>query len=154
MPALTRRRSKNHDHHEVWDVYFRDVHVGSVGERAGVPVHVHQWKWSAGFYPGCEPGEHRSGTATDFAAARREFEVAWHELSATKTEADYRAWRDDRDMKADIRARRARGEKLDSEIPSSMMRCFCGVSFDSHKPAESFDHRAHIYAAQVEGRTW
>jgi catechol 2,3-dioxygenase-like lactoylglutathione lyase family enzyme len=31
---------------------------------------------------------------------------------------------------------------------SSMMRCVCGVSFDSHKPDESYDHRRHIYAAQ------
>jgi hypothetical protein len=29
-----------------------------------------------------------------------------------------------------------------------------GVTFDSHKPAESYDHRRHIYAAQAEGRRW
>jgi hypothetical protein len=42
----------------------------------------------------------------------------------------------------------ARGEKLPSQIPSSLMRCVCGVQFDSWKPAESYDHRAHIYAAR------
>jgi hypothetical protein len=26
------------------------------------------------------------------------------------------------------------------------MRCVCGVTFDSHKPAEIYDHRLHIYA--------
>jgi hypothetical protein len=46
---------------------------------------------------------------------------------------------------------RARGEKLPTEFPNSMMRCICGVSFDSHKPAESYDHRGHIYAAQAKG---
>jgi hypothetical protein len=35
-----------------------------------------------------------------------------------------------------------------------MMRCVCGVTFDSHKPAESYVHRAHVYAAQAEGRRW
>jgi hypothetical protein len=36
---------------------------------------------------------------------------------------------------------RARGEKLPSEVFSSMMRCICGVEFDSWKPDESYDHR-------------
>jgi hypothetical protein len=153
MPVLTRRRSKNHDHHEVWDIYFGDVQVGTIGERAGAPVHVNQWKWSAGFYPGCKPGEHRSGTALDFFTARRNFEAAWRDLSATKTEADYQEWRDQRDRTARKYTSWARGEKLPSQIPSSMMRCVCGVRFDSHRPAESYDHRAHIYAAQAEGRT-
>ena len=51
-----------------------------------------------------------------------------------------------------MRAIRARGEKLPSEVFSSLMRCVCGVQFDSWKPDESYDHRALIYAAQAEGR--
>jgi hypothetical protein len=47
----------------------------------------------------------------------------------------------------------ARGEKLPSEVFSSMMRCVCGVQFDSWKPVESYDHRAHIYAAE-QGIHW
>ncbi len=62
MPALTRRRSDN-AHQETWHVYFGDVHVGTIGERAGVPGDLHQWQWRCGFYPGCEPGEHLDGTA-------------------------------------------------------------------------------------------
>jgi hypothetical protein len=30
-----------------------------------------------------------------------------------------------------------------------MMRCVCGVMFDSHKPEEIYEHRRHIYAAQA-----
>jgi len=30
----------------------------------------------------------------------------------------------------------------------------CGVQFDSWKPDESYDHRAHIYAAQKQGIHW
>jgi hypothetical protein len=51
-----------------------------------------------------------------------------------------------RDYKAEIRAIHARGEKLPSEVFSSMLRCVCGVRFDSWKPEESYDHCAHIYA--------
>jgi hypothetical protein len=34
-----------------------------------------------------------------------------------------------------------------------MMRCVCGMQFDSWKPAESYD-RAHIYAAEQQGLHW
>jgi hypothetical protein len=53
-------------------------------------------------------------------------------------------------LRAVIRAKRDRGEKLDTEIPNSMMRCVCGVVFDSHDPEGSLPHRRHIYAAQGE----
>jgi hypothetical protein len=43
MPALTRRRSDD-PHQETWHVYLDDVHVGTIGERAGVPVHLDRWK--------------------------------------------------------------------------------------------------------------
>jgi hypothetical protein len=42
MSALTRRRSDN-PHRVTWHVYFDDVRVGMIGERAGVPVDVDQW---------------------------------------------------------------------------------------------------------------
>jgi hypothetical protein len=153
MPSLTRRRSDDR-HQETWHVYFGDVHVGTIGERAGVPVDVDQWKWSCGFYPGSEPGEYQTGTAADFFTARREFEVAWREFSVKKTEADYQEWRDQRDRTARKYAMWADGEKLPSQIPSSLMRCVCGAAFHSHEPAESYDHRAHIYAAQQQGIHW
>ena len=129
MPALTRRRSDN-PHHVTWHAYFGDIRMGTIGERAGVPVDVDQWQWRCGFYPGSEPGEHRHGTATDFFTGRREFEAAWREFSAKKTEADYQEWRDQRDRTVRKYASWARGEK--PPPPSSMMRCACGVRFDSH----------------------
>ncbi|MCP3397757.1 MULTISPECIES: hypothetical protein [unclassified Bradyrhizobium] len=49
-------------------------------------------------------------------------------------------------------AKRARGEKLDSEIPNTLMHCVCGTLFDSWKPQESYPHRGHIYAAHAEGK--
>jgi hypothetical protein len=62
--------------------------------------------------------------------------------------------RREREARAEMRAIQARGEKLPSEVFSSMMRCVCGVQFDSWKPIESYDHRGHTYAAQAQGRTW
>jgi hypothetical protein len=151
MPALTRRRSDN-PHQVTWHVYYGDVHVGTIGERVGVPVEADQWKWSCGFYPGCEPDEHRHGTAPDFFTVRRELEIAWRELSAIKTEVDYQEWRDQRDRTEQKYASWARGNKpLHS---SSIMRCVCGVEFDSHNTIESYDHRRHIYAAPAERRVW
>jgi hypothetical protein len=50
--ALTRRRSNN-THHVTWHVSYGDVHVGTIGERAGVPVGVDQLHWSAAFIPAC-----------------------------------------------------------------------------------------------------
>ena len=152
MPSLTRRRSDN-PHHETWHVYYGDVHVGSIGKRAGVPVGVDQWQWSCGFHPGLYPGQHRYGTAATFAEARFGFEADWNALLPKIPDGAFDEYQHDRDYRAEIRAIHVRGEKLPSEIPSSLMRCICGVTFDSHKPDESYDHRRHIYAAQADGRT-
>jgi len=102
-------------HRESWSIFYDDVRVGTIGKRAGVLVEVDQWGWSLGFYPGLEPGQHRSGSAATFDQAR--------------------------------------GEKLPSEMLSSLMSCVCGVTFDSQRPAESYDHRMHIYATQAK-RSW
>jgi hypothetical protein len=49
MSALTRRRDPE-AHQEVWHGDYGDVRVGTIGERAGVPVGVEQWGWSCGIY--------------------------------------------------------------------------------------------------------
>jgi hypothetical protein len=151
MPSLTRRRSDN-PHQVTWHVYYDDVHVGTIGQRAAVPVDVDQWQWSCGFYPGLHPGHHRYGTAADFAEARIGFEADWNALLPEIADGAFDEYRHDREARAEMNAIRARGEKLPSEVFSSMMRCVCGVRFDSWKPDESYDHRGHIYAAQVAVR--
>jgi hypothetical protein len=152
MPTLTRRRSDN-PHLVTWHVYFDDVHVGTIGERAGVPV-VDQWHWSCGFYPGLHSGQHRYGTAPSFEEARTGFEADWKDLLPEIPDGAFEEYRLERESRAEMRAIQARGEKLPSEVFSSMMRCVCGVQFDSWKPEESYDHRGHIYAAQRQGTHW
>ena len=125
MSSLTRRRS--HDsRREVWLVFYGDIPVGTIGERAGVPADLDQWGWTCGFYPGVEPSQHRDGTDPTFEDSRAGFEVAWNRLLPTLTEAAFVEWRSDRDFRARIREKRARGEKLDTEIPSSLIRRVCG----------------------------
>lgn len=147
MTTLTRRRSDNEQ--ETWHVYYDDVRVGTISKCSGVPIHADRWAWSIGFYPGMEPVLHRGGTAVDFAAARAGFETVWARILPEIPAGAFDEWRSDRNARAEMKAKRARGEKLDSEIPSSMMRCVCGTVFDSWKPDESYPHRAHIYAAQA-----
>ncbi|MCA1455935.1 hypothetical protein I6F35_22470 [Bradyrhizobium sp. BRP22] len=98
-----------------------------------------------------EPGQQRRGIEASFEQARAAFEAAWRQMLPTLTEAAFDEWRDAVASRAEIRRLHERGEKLPSEIPSSMMRCPCGVVFDSHDPEESLPHRAHIYAIQAKG---
>jgi hypothetical protein len=62
--------------------------------------HRTSWEWRCGFYPGSRPGECRSGTAASLDEARAGFEAAWKVFLAARTEADFQAWRDQRDWTA------------------------------------------------------
>ena len=99
MPELTRRRSEQH-REECWHIYFGDVPVGTIAERTGNPHDTDQWEWSCGFYPGSEPGEVSCDTAATFEEARADFERAWQVFLSNRTEADFQAWRDQRDWTA------------------------------------------------------
>jgi hypothetical protein len=84
----------------------------------------------------------------DVDQARADFEAAWASLLPEIPSGAFEEYRRDREHRAEIRAIQARGEKLPIETPSSLMCRVCGVTFDSHWPAESYDDRLHIYAAR------
>ncbi len=130
-------------------MFYGDVPVGTIGQRSGVPVHVDQWGWSCGFAPGLNPGQQQAGSAATFNAARAAFEEAWQRLLPKIPDGAFAEYRRDLAWRAEIAAARERWEKLPSELPSSFMRCVCGAKFDSHKPAESYDRRGQICAAQT-----
>ena len=88
MPPSPAARSDN-PHAETWHIFFTDVRVGTIGVRAGVPLHADQWGWSIGFYPGMEPSTDRRGVAATFEAAREAFESAWTELLPTIPESAF-----------------------------------------------------------------
>ena len=89
MPELTRRRDFE-SRQECWDVYYGDVHVGTITIRSGNPNDTAPWEWRCGFYPGSAPGECTYGTAADFDQARTDFEAAWRVFLSKRTEADFR----------------------------------------------------------------
>jgi len=70
-------------------------------------------------------------------------------LLPTLTEADFDRWREARDLTAEKYTMWERREKLPSQKSNTLMRCPCGVIFDSHDPAGSYVHRAHIYESQA-----
>lgn len=145
MPALTRRRYPERP--DCWHVYYGDVHVGTIAIRTGIPPGEDPWEWACGFYPGCEPGEHTNGTAETFDQARAGFEDAWKVFLAKRTPADFQAWRDQRDWTERKYDMWARGERLPSQKPNSMMRCACGEMFDSHRLEHTLIHVPHITAS-------
>jgi hypothetical protein len=120
MPELTRGRYPERP--DCWHVYYGDVHVGTIAIREGCPHDEGPWEWACGFYPGSHPDEHQIGTAESFDEARAGFEAAWAVFLANRTEADFQAWRHDHDQTARKYAMWERGDKLQSQIPSSMMR--------------------------------
>ena len=97
---FTRRQSTDAPE-ECWHVYYGDVHAGTIAIRTGIPHDEDPWEWSCGFYPGSHPGEHTNGTAETFDQARADFEVAWRVFLSKRTEADFQAWRDQRDWTAE-----------------------------------------------------
>ena len=104
---LTRRRDP--DRKDCWQIYAADIHVGTIARSVGNPNAEPKWQWQCGFYPGSRPGEQRRGTAATFDQARADFEIAWQVFSASRTEADYQAWREQRDWTARKYALRDRG---------------------------------------------
>jgi hypothetical protein len=147
MPELTRRRYPERP--DCWHVYYGDVHVGTIARQSGCPVDVDQWEWICGFYPGCDPGEHSNGTAETFDHARAGFEKAWAVFLSRRTEADFEAWRHERDWHRQKYAMWERGERLPSQKPNSLMTCPCGDVFDSHRIEHNLVHVPHITAAQA-----
>jgi hypothetical protein len=142
MPALTRRRSE-------------DRQDGTIAKRVGNPHDTDPWEWICGFYPGSHPGETQSGTSATFDEARAEFGSAWKIFLSNRTEADFQAWRDQRDFTARKYALWDAGKRLEQPSygpgkPAHRFRkCPCGEVFDMHGPAEVFVHVPHITAAET-----
>jgi hypothetical protein len=148
MPALTRRRYPDVPE-ECWHVNFGDVHVGVIAIRTGSPHDEDPWGWNCGFYPGSPSRGMHERHGRQLRKGPRRFWAGMEDLFLKRTEADFQEWRDQRDWTERKYAMWARGEKLPSQIFSSMMTCPCGVAFDSHDPEGSYVHRVHIYAKQA-----
>jgi hypothetical protein len=148
MPELTRRRSTDAPE-ECWHIYWGDIRAGTIQIRSGIPFDEDPWGWTCGFYPGSHPGEHEDGTAATFEEARADFEDAWQRFLSKRTEADFQEWRDERDWTARKYAMWEAGERMPTQKPSSLMRCPCGATIDTHRIQDTMVHVPHITAAQA-----
>src|SRR5258706_4065491 len=111
MPALTRRRSPDAPE-ECWHVFYGDVRVGVIAIRTGMPPGEDPWGWVCGFYPGSHPREFIDGTAATFDRARADFGAAWRVFLSKRTEADFRACRDQPDWTSEKYRRLDPGERM------------------------------------------
>lgn len=125
MPALTRRRSDN-PHQETWHVYCGDVRVGTISERAGVPVDVDQWSWRVDFYPPSHRGVRDDGTASDMFKARAAFAAAWTRIEPMVTDDDFVENRRERARTAWKYRMWDTGCRMPTQTASGRSRCFCG----------------------------
>jgi hypothetical protein len=153
MPALTRRRCPD-AREECWHIYYGDVHAGTIAICTGNPHDEDPWEWHCGFYPGSHPDEHQSGTAASFGEARADFEQAWRVFLSRRTEADFQAWRRQREWTARKYALWDAGKRLEppSHGPgkpcSRFKKCPCGEVFDMHCLDENLVHVPHITGAE------
>jgi hypothetical protein len=135
MSSLTRRREKDR-HQECWHVFYDDVRVGTITERAGVPVDVDQWGWTCGFHP-VSHHFHLSGTAATFDQAREAFASAWNRYLPKCTAEDFEANRYQRAATAWKYAMWDAGCKMPTQTVTGRTKCYCGVEIDNWT---SIDH--------------
>lgn len=130
MPALTRRRADD-PHREIWRVFYdSDVHVGSISQRAGVPLSVDQWGWSLAFYPASHRGIREEGTAPDLFRARAAFADAWARIEPLVTDDDLTEHRRERAWTAWKYRMLDCGCRLPTQTASGSSTCFCGAAID------------------------
>jgi hypothetical protein len=122
---LTRRRSAERP--DCWHIYYGDVQAGTIAMRAGNPHDTEPWEWICGFYPGSHADEIQSGASETFEEARAEFASAWEVFLSNRTEADFEAWRYQRDATAWKYAMWAAHLKLPTQLPNGRSKCFCGA---------------------------
>lgn len=132
MLALTRRRSKD-AREECWHIYFGDVRVGTIGFAPACRLMSISGDGAAASSR-CRNGLIAPTARPVASRPRRDFNSAWRTLLPELTEADFDAWRAERDWTARKYAMSERDEKMPSQISSALMLCACGDTFDSHRP--------------------
>lgn len=65
-------------------------------------------------------------------------------MSFLRSEADFQEWRDQEAWTERKYAMWERGERRPSQMPSSLMTCPCGETFDGHRLEHTLIHVSHI----------
>jgi hypothetical protein len=110
MPALTRRRDVE-SRQEYWLIYYGDVHVGTIAVRSGIMT-SRNGAGAAGSIRAPCPVSAQPARLSPSKQARAAFESAWRVFLSKRTEADFDAWRDQRDWAAERYHRFDRGELM------------------------------------------
>jgi hypothetical protein len=130
MPTLSRRRVKDQQP-EHWLIFSDGMHIGAIGIRSGVPVHIDQWQWTISPYPASHRGIRDGGTAPSFAEAREAFERAWREIEPRITDADSAEHRRERAHTEWKYKMWSAGCKMPTQVADGRSRCYCGAEIDS-----------------------
>ena len=130
-------------HQECWHIFYSDVHVGIITERASDPHDVDQWGWDCGFYPVTHGREHADETAVNFEQARADFEAAWANDLPKCTSDDFEEYRRQRAWTARKYAMHDTGTKMPTSLPSGRSQCFCGAAIDIASTGR------HVYEAHM-----
>jgi hypothetical protein len=125
VTSLTRRPDRD-PKSGGWFIYYGDVRIGHIGKRAGVPLHVDQWGWTCGFYPGCDPGEQVHGSSAGFEEAKAGFQETWDRMLPKKTEAHFEMWRRNRDFHAWKNRMHDEKKPMPTQRTDGRSQCFCG----------------------------
>jgi hypothetical protein len=142
MAALTRRREKDR-HQEGWRIFYGDIEVGWIGQRAGVPKDAEQWGWFCGFFPISHCGG-AEGVAPSFEKARADFEAAWADILPRCTDADFDEHRFQRAKIAWKYRMWDEGCRMPTQTVSGMSKCFCGAIINNKTSGD------HIRARHME----
>ena len=114
------------------------------------------WRWSCGFYPGCNPGQQSAGNVVTFEDAKAAFQVAWDVLRPQVTPAMLDEWRTQRDWTEQKYALWDAGKSLrDFEWSSGkpaerFMKCACGEVFDMRAKNAVVVHVPHIKTTRTK----
>lgn len=135
MPGLIRRRV-NDQNTENWLIFSDGMHIGSIGIRSRVPVHIDQWQWTVAPYPVSHRGIRDGGKARSFlrrrakrSSSRGVRSVENHRRGSSRAPSPARSHR----MEIQDVERRLRGRG-----------CFCGEDIDLSST------EGHAYTAHME----
>lgn len=133
------RRSLNTERFESWGIYKGDLQVGTISAGIG-PNGDPIWRWSCGFYPGCDAGQRCEGIQLTYAKAKAEFKKAWERLEPQITPAMADEWLKSEASTAWKYAMWEAGCKMPAQVPTGVSRCFCGAEITAETmPAHVYD---------------
>jgi hypothetical protein len=136
--TLTRRRLKT-QRFESWGIYKGDLQVGTIS--AGIGTNGDQiWRWSCGFYPGCDAGERSEGIQPTYDEAKTEFEKAWERLEPQITADMAEEWLKNQAWTAWKYEMWEAGCKIPAQTQTGRSKCFCGVEITAETtPGHVYD---------------